>query len=65
MTDDPRQTDFIVQLRSQGSVDAIYAMKQLLKIASRRFGLRCISVTEVKPADGTAHFAQPKKGKKG
>ena len=48
---EPRQTDFIVQLRPRSSVDAIFAVKQLLKIASRRLGLRCISVTEVRPAD--------------
>jgi hypothetical protein len=30
--------------------DGFRALRQLLKIALRRFGLRCISVEEVKPS---------------
>jgi hypothetical protein len=29
--------------------DAIRALRQLLKIALRRFGLRCISIEQVRP----------------
>ena len=46
---DPRPV-FVITLRAEKHIiDPIRAMRQLLKIALRRFGLRCISVEKVQP----------------
>src|SRR5262245_59391335 len=42
-------TAFAVTFRTNGG-DAIHALHALLKIALRRFGLRCIDIREVSPA---------------
>jgi hypothetical protein len=47
----PLQVIFVMQLTALPNVDAIRALRALLKTALRRFGLRCVSVRE---DDGTA-----------
>lgn len=37
---------FVIRLRTAPNRDAIHELKALLKIALRRHGLRCLSVTE-------------------
>jgi hypothetical protein len=37
---------FVVKLRAEPGVNPILALRALLKSASRRFGLRCISARE-------------------
>jgi hypothetical protein len=41
-----KQTTFVVRLRAEGDVNAILALRALLKSAWRRYGLRCISARE-------------------
>lgn len=60
MTISPRDTQikrptlpepvFVLRLRATPDCpDAIRCLRQLLKIALRRFGLRCISIEQVQP----------------
>jgi hypothetical protein len=42
---------FIVHFRPQARIDGVKALRALLKAALRRFGLRAVYVTEVKPTD--------------
>jgi hypothetical protein len=44
----PRPT-FRLLLRAERGVDGVRALRSLLKVMLRRFGLRCISVEEVRP----------------
>jgi len=37
---------FVLELRPEPGVDPVSALRALLKVALRRFGLRCISATE-------------------
>jgi hypothetical protein len=44
----------VLTLQALPGVDAIKALRQLLKVALRRFGLKCVSITEqTKQADST------------
>jgi hypothetical protein len=40
---------FIMTLRSEPGVDGIRMLRALLKLAWRRFGLRCIAAREIRP----------------
>jgi hypothetical protein len=42
----PERPTFIVHLRPEPQVDDIRALRQLLKVALRRFGLKAISIRE-------------------
>jgi len=42
----PDQPTFIVTLRARPGVNAIHALRALLKTALRRFGFQCLSVHE-------------------
>jgi hypothetical protein len=44
-------SEFVVRLRPLPGVDAIRALRQLLKVALRRFGLKCVSIAEQKEHD--------------
>lgn len=46
----PRQ--FTIVLRAERGVDAVRVLRALLKIAGRRFGLKCLSCA---PADEIRH----------
>ena len=46
MTDDQQQRVFVVSLVAAPGTDPILALRALLKIALRRFKLRCIDVRE-------------------
>ena len=43
----PGQAVFLLTLRPEPGTDSIRALRGLLKIALRRFGLRCIAVREL------------------
>ena len=43
----PDRPVFVVRLVPKPGVDPIHAMRDLLKIARRRFGLHCIDAVEV------------------
>jgi hypothetical protein len=43
----PNRPTFIIHLRPEPRIDAIKAVRWLLKTALRRFGLRCTSITEL------------------
>ncbi len=48
-----RPTYKIVLVANAGEVDAVSRLKQLLKVALRRFGFRCIDIRQV-PSEGEA-----------
>jgi hypothetical protein len=37
---------YLLELRAEPGVDAVLALRALLKVTLRRYGLRCISATE-------------------
>jgi hypothetical protein len=41
-----KQTTFVVRLRAEGDVNAVLALRSLLKSAWRKYRLRCISAIE-------------------
>jgi hypothetical protein len=43
---------FVVTLRAEPGTDATRALRGLLKLALRRFRLRCIGVREARRSDG-------------
>jgi len=43
---------FILEFRAQPGIDAIRAVKALLKFSLRRFGLKAVSVSERQPERG-------------
>jgi hypothetical protein len=45
---------FVVELHAEPGIDGIRSLRALLKIASRRLGLRCVDVRELQPSKGEA-----------
>jgi hypothetical protein len=44
MTSTPERPTFVIRLRPEKGVDPVRALRALLKVALRRFGLRAVSV---------------------
>jgi len=42
----PKEPVFVVTLQARSGSDGIHALRAFLKLALRRFGLRCIDVRE-------------------
>ena len=49
MTRQPRPNVFVVRLEAAPGVDSIHALRALLKILLRQYGLRCIAAREEQP----------------
>jgi hypothetical protein len=46
---------FVIKLQAAPGTDSIRALRALLKILVRRFGLRCLSAREEQPTSSAAH----------
>jgi len=47
----PQAVTFIVTLQPNPGIDGLRALRMLLRVGLRRFGLRCIDVREEHPHD--------------
>lgn len=51
-TKDPPRPGFVIELRAEkGCDDPVRALRLLLKVALRRYGLRCTSAALLKPRE--------------